>query len=91
MDKRASLLQGEYRRKAKKVDTSFCNVSKLSGSCAATFELIWRACEFSDWCRGEGSEGLHNLIKDIADSRLKFIGLARGRPVMESWRSYWDR
>ena len=32
---------------------------------------------------GEGSEDLHDSIKDTADSRMKFVGLARERPVSD--------
>ena len=33
---------------------------------------------------GEGSEDLHNLIKTLAESRLKAQGLARGREGSEA-------
>ena len=36
---------------------------------------------FGAW--GEGSEDVHKLVQSIAESRLNFLGLQRGRPGSE--------
>ena len=36
---------------------------------------------FGAW--GEGSEGVHQLIQGLAESRVTFLGLQRGRPGSE--------
>ena len=80
-DKRAGGLQTEYRKKAKKVDQE---VLGQGGEVRGPVER--RLDEFGDllglcfgaW--GEASEGVHQLVQTLAESRLKYQGLQRGRP-----------
>ena len=80
-DKRAELLQSEYRRKARGVDQVVLGVNTQERGPVERrldeFGSLLGLC-FGAW--GEGSEGVHHLIQTLAESRLKFQGLQRGRP-----------
>ena len=77
-DKRASQLQGEYVRKARNIDKEISDrqpgpvESKLQ-----EYGDLW-GFVFGAW--GEASYDVHQLIHTLAESRLKHIGLPRGRP-----------
>ena len=80
-DKRAGGLQVEYRKKARKVDQEVLGlaegekgpVERRLEEFAGLLGLCIGAC-------GEASEGVHQLVQALAESRLKFQGLQRGRP-----------
>ena len=84
VDKRAVIQQSEYRKKARDVDRDHVGtpdgqegpVLRHLNQYRDILGLVVRA-----W--GEGSEDLHNLLRNIALSRLSAIGLARGRPGSE--------
>ena len=80
-DKRAQQLPTEYRRKAKAVDQEVIGVDR-----ATRGPVERRLEEFGDllglcfgaW--GEASEGVHQLVQCLAEKRIEFLGLQRGRP-----------
>ena len=80
-DKRANGLQREYRKKAKKVDQEVLGVEEQQKGPVEKrleeFGDLLGLC-FGAW--GEASEGVHHLVQTLAESRLKFQGLQRGRP-----------
>ena len=85
VDRRANLLANEYRKKARTVDRDY------GGTMAGEVGPIERKLEeYGDllglvvgkW--NEGSDDLHNLIQCMAESRVRAVGLARGRPPSES-------
>ena len=79
-DKRANGLQREYRKKAKKVDQEVLGVEEQQKGPVEKrleeFGDLLGLC-FGAW--GEASEGVHQLVQTLAESRLKFQGLQRGR------------
>ena len=83
-DKRAQQLPADYRRKARKVDQDVLGVAKEArGPVERKLEEygdLLGLC-FGAW--GEGSEGVHQLIQGLAESRVTFLGLQRGRPGSE--------
>ena len=80
-DKRAGGLQQEYRRKAKKVDQEVLGLPEGQKGPVERrldeFGELLGLC-FGAW--GEASEGVHRLVQTLAESRLKYQGLQRGRP-----------
>ena len=80
-DKRAGGLQQEYRRKAKKVDQEVLGLPEGQKGPVERrldeFGELLGLC-FGAW--GEASEGVHKLVQTLAESRLKYQGLQRGRP-----------
>ena len=84
-DKRAQQLPTEYKRKAKKVDQEVLGVDKeVRGPVERRLEEygdLLGLC-FGAW--GEASEGVHQLVQNLAESRLTFLGLRRGRPGSEA-------
>ena len=79
VDKRANLLQGEYRRKAREADRlggdhdvqemgpverKLLQYGNLVGLVVGAF--------------GEGSEDLHSLVQSLAESKVNAMGLRRG-------------
>ena len=83
-EKRAQQLPGDYRRKARKVDQDVLGVNReLRGPVERRLEEhgdLLGLC-FGAW--GEASEGVHQLVQSMAESRLAFLGLQRGRPGSE--------
>ena len=80
VDKRARVLTTEYRNKAKKVDMDF------GGSVEGEVGRVERKLEDYGQVRGlvfgafgEASEGVHELVQDLAVSRLQAVGLQQGR------------
>ena len=80
-DKRAGGLQQEYRKKAKNVDKNVLGI--VDGQKGPVerrldeFGQVLGLC-FGAW--GDASEGVHQLVQTIAESRLKYQGLQLGRP-----------
>ena len=83
-DKRANGLQSLYRSKARKVDVEVLGVEREQKGPVEKrldeFGALLGLC-FGAW--GEASEGVHQLVQTLAESRLKFQGLQRGRPGSE--------
>ena len=79
VDRRADLLQGEYRKKARDVDRGFVGVEEEQ----TTGPVERRLAEFSDLqgllvgALSEASEDLHNLIHAMAESRVAGADLCR--------------
>ena len=80
-DKRARGLQSEYRKKASNIDHDIIGVSKDERGPVERrleeFGTLLGIC-FGAW--GEASEDVHLLIQALAESRLAFQGLQRGKP-----------
>ena len=80
-DKRAQQLPADYRRKAKKVDQEVLGVGReVRGPVERRLEEhgeLLGLC-FGAW--GEANEGVHQLVQSLAESRIAFLGLQRGRP-----------
>ena len=84
VDRRANLIQGEYRRKAREAD-------RISGDRdEETMGPVERKLlQFGDLlglvvgAYGEGSEDLHSLIQNLAESTVNAMGLRRGRQASE--------
>ena len=80
-DKRAGGLQQEYRKKARKVDQEVLGLAEGEKGPVERrlddFGGLLGLC-FGAW--GEASEGVHQLVQSLAESRLKYQGLQRGRP-----------
>ena len=92
-DKRAQQLPTEYKRKAKKVDQEVLGVDKeVRGPVERRLEEygdLLGLC-FGAW--GEASEGVHQLVQNLAESRLTFLGLQRDCPWQQSrhrWTASW--
>ena len=80
VDKRAGVLTEEYRKKAKNVDRVYGGVAE-----GAVGRVQRKLEEFGE-VRGlvfgafwEASEGVHELVHVLANSRLKAVGLQQGR------------
>jgi hypothetical protein len=79
-EKRASGLKAEYRRKAREVDKETRDKDNEKGPVERRLEEFGDllGLVFGAW--GEASESVHHLVQKLADSRLAFQGLQRGRP-----------
>ena len=80
-DKRANGLQGEYRRKAKAVDKEIlAQPTQQRGPIETRLDEFGEilGLYFGAW--GEASRDIHVLIQALAESRLAFTGMQRGRP-----------
>ena len=81
VDKRAQGLPQDYRRKARKVDETICepahNTKGPVESRLDEFGEVLGLC-FGAW--SEASEDVHRLVTALAEARLKFQGMQRGRP-----------
>ena len=84
MDKRARLLQEEYKKKAKDVDRLY------GGTIEGTGPVENKLMQYGDLqglvvgAFGEGSEDLHGLVQLLAESKVKAMGLSRGREGTEA-------
>ena len=75
-----TMLQAEYRRKARKVDQDILGAdSQDRGPVERRLDEFGKLLGLCFGAWGEGSEGVHHLIQTLAESRLKFQGLQRGR------------
>ena len=81
---RAGGLQAEYMRKVMEVDVEVIGADSSSKGPVERkldeYGDLLGLC-FGAW--GEGSEGVHQLVQTLAESRLKYQGLQRGRPGSE--------
>ena len=85
MDRRAHLLAGEYRKKARDVDRMY--VGTPEGEVGPVQRKLEQFGELQGLVVGafsEGSEDLHSLVQALAESRVGAVGLARGRPETEA-------
>ena len=85
VDKRAKLLQGEYKKKARDADR------KYGGTAEGTIGPVeTKLLQYGDLqglvvaAFGEGSEDLHRLVQIIAESTVNNMGLAWGREGTEA-------
>ena len=84
VNKRASLLPTEYRKKAKDVDKNYVGTPDgQEGPVLRQLNQYGPLLGLVVGAWGEGSEDLHNLVQTISESRLAAIGLSRGRPGSE--------
>ena len=91
VEKRGSLIPGEYRRPLASLDTSYHGVGEglvrrlvSHGRLLCGVEGSWQ----------EASKDLHSFLNLLADSKVQALGLARGREATERERSqilsgYW--
>ena len=80
-DRRARGLQQEYRLKAKKVDREVLEeLQDQKGPVERRLDEFGELLGLCFGAWGEGSEGVHQLVQTIAEARLKFQGLQKGRP-----------
>ena len=80
VDRRANLLQNEYRRKARDADKNYVghnseNIGPVERKLMQFGEIIGLVVG----AFGEGSEDLHDLLQKIAESKANAMGLRRGR------------
>ena len=84
VDRRARLLQAEYRKKAKDVDRDYVGIPvDQEGPVLRHLNQYGDVLGLVVGAWGEGSEDLHDLVHIIALARLSAVGLARGRPGSE--------
>ena len=80
-DRRAGELQQEYRKKARTVDKDVVGIAEGQKGPVERrldeFGQVLGLC-FGAW--GEASEGVHELVQTLAETRLKYQGLQQGRP-----------
>ena len=80
-DKRAGGLKTEYRNKARKVDKDILGVEgHHKGPVERRLESYGELLGLCFGAWGEASEGVHYLVQTLAEQRLKYQGLQRGRP-----------
>ena len=86
-DKRAARLANEYKKKAKKVDQEVIGVGvNEKGPVERRLEEFGDLLGLCFGAWGEGIEGVHKLVQILAEQRLKFQGLQRGRPGSDQER-----
>ena len=84
-DRRARLLQGEYRKKAVDVDRDVLGTRPGdTGPVQRRLESYGPLISLVSGAWGEGSADLHGLVQTIAEARLEKQGLARGRQGSEA-------
>ena len=85
VDRRAKLLQGEYKKKARDVDKLYGGTRE-----GETGPVENKLNQYGDLqglvvgAFGEGSEDLHNRVQLLAESMVMAMGLARGRGGSEA-------
>ena len=80
-DKRAKQLPADYRRKAKKVDQEVLGIEReVRGPVERRLEEYGDLIGLCFGAWGEASEDVHKLVQSLAECRLTFLGLQRGRP-----------
>ena len=85
VDRRSGLLQGEYRRKAREAD-------RMYGGCAPDVAgpVERKLAQFGEivglvvGAFGEGSEDVHYLIQQLAETRASSMGIRRGREASDA-------
>ena len=85
VDKRARLLQGEYRKKAKDTDRKYGGTEEgVIGPVENKLRQFGEIQGLVVGAFGEGSEDLHSLVQTIAESKVTAMGLSRGRQGTEA-------
>ena len=80
VNKRAKLLQGEYRKKARDTDRKYGDtVEGTIGPVERKLQQYGDIQGLVVGAFGEGSEDLHTLVQTMAESKVNAMGLARGR------------
>ena len=77
VDKRAGALTEEYMKKAKQVDRVYGGVAE--GGVQRKLEDFGEVRGLVFGAFGEASEGVHELVHALANSRLKAVGMQQGR------------
>ena len=77
VDKRAGGLTEEYKKKAKQVDRVYGGVAE--GAVGRVQRKLEDFGEVRGLVFGEASEGVHELVHVLANSRLKAVGIQQGR------------
>ena len=84
-DKRADLLQGEYKRKLSRLDRSHHGVGPDEvGPLVRRLESFGKLESLVVGAWGEGSKDLHLLIRTLAECRMSALSRARGRQGSDS-------
>ena len=85
VDKRARLLQGEYRRKARNADRVYGGHPDKTQAGPVERKLLHYGDLFGlvVGAFGEASEDMHTLIQHLAVSRTRVLGLRQGRENCE--------
>jgi hypothetical protein len=74
-------LQAEYRKKAKRVDQEVLGQGgEVRGPVERRLDEFGKLLGLCFGAWGEASEGVHQLVQTLAEARLKYQGLQRGRP-----------
>ena len=85
MDKRANMLQGEYRRKARDADRIYGgHIGENVGPVERKLLQFGDVIGLVVGAFGEGSEDLHDLVQQMAESRATSMGLKRGREATDA-------
>ena len=80
VDKRAGVLTEEYMKKAKQVDRVYGGVAEgVVGRVQRRLEDFGQVRGLVFGAFGEASEGVHELVHVLANSRLKAEGMQQGR------------
>ena len=82
--RRAHLLQGEYKKKARDVDRRYVGIPEdQMGPVEARLDQYGDLQGLVVGAFGEGSDDLHNLVQILAETRIRTLGMARGTPGTE--------
>ena len=85
MNKRAKLLQAEYRKKARDTDRKYgVTMEGTIGPVERKLNQYGELQGLVVGAFGEGSEDLHTLVQTLAESKVNSMGLARGREGTEA-------
>ena len=84
VEKRASLLPNEYRRKARDADRLYGgHANEVSGPVERKLLQFGDLYGLVVGAFGEGSQDLHELVQKLAESKVNAMGLRRGREGLE--------
>ena len=85
VDRRAGLLQGEYKRKARETDRVYGGVDQNAiGPVERKLMQYGEVVGLVMGAFGEASEDLHELVQKMAESRAVAVGLRRGNEASEA-------
>ena len=85
VNRRAHLLQSEYRKKAREADRNFGGVPEDTvGPVERKLEQFGELRGLVVGAFGKGSEDIHMLIDTLAESRVQALGLQKGKQGMEA-------
>ena len=82
VDKRARLLQGEYKKKAKDVDRQYGGTREGIGPVENKLIQYGDLQGLVVGAFGEGSEDLHGLVQLLAESKVNTMGLSGEEKVL---------